>query len=384
MEGDSVRGEFPNYSQWYKNPTKVEFIIYGSSQKMYLTPLNAKKFVVEGYDEYISYSGSRLLNPIEDQILLNNGFTISPVDVEENVVVFLRVVARTTGINLYMLHDSKRVNFFYQIPVDTIVELRYKKSISANRISEMAEYRNQITKLFSEKIQEKNMSATLRRLSYQESSLAGFFNDLFPVINRERKHKNAGSKWVLSAGLSSNFIHIGSDFPPGSVPNKHNLSVFPVVSFGYYSPVARKFGKYFFNPQLSLSRYKITGETYYNPFTIKATYKVDLLIGIQVNSGVNLINKEDFKFFIAAGLGGLIQIGGEKTLATYQTSNSPETDVYKLRTINYLIDASTGITINKRNLISASYMFPVSINGSPYYTTPKLSGIQLKMVHLLN
>ena len=51
-----------------------------------------------------------------------------------------------------MLHDSKRVNFFYQVPGDSIVELRYKKSIVANRITEMAEYRDQLRQSFAKKL----------------------------------------------------------------------------------------------------------------------------------------------------------------------------------------------------------------------------------------
>src|SRR5688572_20007254 len=92
--GDTVKGEFSNYSEWSKNPSEVKFAAGTSVKPIRLTPQNCQKFVVEGHDEYLSYVGQRLVNPITDQQVLNKRYR-NVTDEPEEVATFLRLVTRT-------------------------------------------------------------------------------------------------------------------------------------------------------------------------------------------------------------------------------------------------------------------------------------------------
>src|SRR5215203_1606525 len=87
-QSDTVKGMFTTYAQWNKNPSQVEFVVAGATISILLTPRNVQKFVVEGFDEYLSYAGQRLLNPIDDDVLLNDRSFISMNDSIQQVVTF--------------------------------------------------------------------------------------------------------------------------------------------------------------------------------------------------------------------------------------------------------------------------------------------------------
>ena len=114
-QSDTIKGVFPTYIQWNKNPSQVEFVAANTTKTIQLTPQNTIKFVVEGYDEYLSYSGQRLVNPIDDDVLLNERSFISLNDSTQQVATFLRLSTRTSNADLYVLNGEKRTNFFYQV-----------------------------------------------------------------------------------------------------------------------------------------------------------------------------------------------------------------------------------------------------------------------------
>jgi hypothetical protein len=114
-----------------------------------LTPQNCQKLVVDGYDEYLAYSGQRLINPITDCEVLNTGDS-SAEDALQQVATFLGLAARVPDYELYTFTDSKRTNFFYKRPGSNVVELRYKKYYKADNINTLAEYRNQLNSLFGQ------------------------------------------------------------------------------------------------------------------------------------------------------------------------------------------------------------------------------------------
>lgn len=103
------------YQQCSKNLSEVKFTIGTSAKSIKLTPRSCLKFVMEGCDEYLSYTGERLVNPISDYDVLDKRYS-SFDDELEKVVAFLRLVTRTLNSELYVLTDSKRTNFFYRLP----------------------------------------------------------------------------------------------------------------------------------------------------------------------------------------------------------------------------------------------------------------------------
>ena len=297
VQGDTMKGIFPSYAQWNKSPGKVEFIVAGTTKSIELTPENSRKFVVDGYDEYISYTGLRLLNPIDNTTMINDRVTMGPNDSSETVVIFLRLVTRTTGGDLYVLNDAKRMNLFYQLPGQMPEELKFKKTFNQNQIKEIDIYRQQLNDLFGNLIIQKNMTPSLEKLDYTEKDLMTFFLSLFPTAGPARNEHRAASKWVVSIGGALNMFKVQADKSFTAVPKTYSSSFSPVASIGFMAALDRNFGKYFLYPNISLFRYKNTGEENTGTFNSSYTYQADLIGIIALNGGINLTNEENFQFF---------------------------------------------------------------------------------------
>jgi hypothetical protein len=380
-DGDTVKGVFPYYGQWAKNPSLVQFIPSDAMEPMQLTPQNTRSFLVEGYDEYLSYSGRRLLNPIEDYALLNEQLPGGSADNYEEVATFLRLVIKTEGASLYVFYDAKRTNFFYQLPAQPIKELKYKKTYELNKIREFADYRNQLNNQFREAIERKNLMAKLQRLTYSEETLSNFFQELFSEIKFENKKPGTKAEWVVSAGMAINMFSVEAEESFKTVPKTYTSSFSPLISIGYKFPMDRNFGKYFLFPQVKFFRYKNSGEEIKGTLKPTATYHSDLLIATEVGGGVNLVNKENFKFFLSGGFGLLVQTGGlQESQILYASNNAAygSASVTSLPTTTYSVEISAGATLHKKLLLTGAYMLPSNMGQFVYYS-PRLSGVHLKL-----
>jgi hypothetical protein len=178
--GDTVTGTFINYSDWDKNPSDVDFAAT-SGKTTKLTPQNCRTFVVEGQDEYLSYVGKRLVNPIDDHEVLSRHHT-NFGDEEEEVVTFLRLVARAPECELYVFTGSKRSNFFYRVPGSSAVELKFKKYYYLNYLVDVYEYqvgsiissedyKVQLNNVFAEAIYRRKLASSLKTLLYTETNV---------------------------------------------------------------------------------------------------------------------------------------------------------------------------------------------------------------------
>jgi hypothetical protein len=276
QQGDTVKGTFPMYTQWNKNPLQVTFKVDGKTDQIELTPQNARAFVVEGNDEYISHTGLRLLNPIEDAWLYGEQVFINSNDSTEQVSIFLRLAKRTVNIEFYVLDDTKRQNFFYKLPGQPIIELLYKKNFVQGKIKEVAAYKQQLNNLFADIIAKRNLKSSLEKLPYDEEEISSFLGKLFPSANHELMPKVSKTEWVVSAGLALNMVNIDPGKLDELVPNSYSSSFSPVASARIIIPLGRNFGKYFFSPQIKVFRYKSTGEITDGNLIKIATYKADL------------------------------------------------------------------------------------------------------------
>jgi hypothetical protein len=385
QKGDTVKGVFPKYTQWIINPSEVEFAVDGSTSPILLTPTNTQKFVVEGYDEYLSFTGTRLLNPIEDAALFDNRSFVNSDDSLQQVVVFLRLIVKTSGGELYLLNDKKRSNFFYQVHGATPTELRYKKTFIESQIREIADYRQQLYNLHTASIIQKKLTPALENLQYKEESLASFLQNLFSVENNHKKPSSGSSKVVISAGLSLNMVSVKASDDAYSVPGDYGSSFSPLISFGIKLPLDRGFGKFFFSPQVALFRYKNTGESFQGAFINSVTYQSDLAVIAQVGGGVNLLNAENRKLFISGGFGAMGQVNGKQVTQLYAAANREpylKPHETKLPKLTYAVDVSVGVEVNKSFLLTATYMLPTNIGNFVFYS-PKLSGIQVTAGYIL-
>lgn len=378
-QGDTVRGSFTKYAQWSKNPQQVEFL--SDNGQVLLSPANCNRFSVAGYDTYISYTGKRLLNPIDDGVVMDYKTLISDKDSSEQVSVFLRLATNTAGVSLYVLNDNNRINYFYQLPGQPVVELAYKKFYSENQVGDVSEYQKQLYVSFGSLVYEKNLTTALEQLPYREKDLSSFFKKLFPSPGTANARPVNKAKWIVAAGTSINMIATKGDGNTAFVPKSFPATVAPLVSLGYLIPVDRNFGRYFVFPQLKLFNYKTTGEIPQYSLTKEVTYKAPLAVALDVNGGVNIINKEKLTFFVVAGGGLLAQINAKQIEQLYTSANhTPQYAPHEttLPWLTFCLNAGAGVTINQKVFISADYKLPTSITNFVAYRIT-LSAVQLKL-----
>jgi hypothetical protein len=375
-DGDTIKGSFPKYSQWNYNPDIVEFLP-ADSKPIRLTPSNCKKISIENYDEYISYSGKRLTNPIEDNEAIDSRGYFDYKDKDTSINSFLRLVAATPKCGIYVYTDKIRTNFFYKLPGESIQELRFKKYYDENNIHEVAEYRQQLNNLFPEDISNRNLTKSLEELSYTEDAMEHFLLMLFPGKASTEYLQRGGVNWIIAAGASINFMKVNGSFLASGEQTDYTTSVSPFLSIGYLVPIRRKFNRYFLYPQLRLYNYQNTGEYPNGSFIRKVSFKSDLVIYPQLNFGANILNQQNSKLFLYGGAGMLFLA---KNMERNQNIVPADGSVYnsgeiKTARLTYDLNVSTGFSVNQF-LVLASYNFPVDIGNFQLYS-PMHSNLQI-------
>jgi hypothetical protein len=386
QSGDTVKGVFSNYTQWSKNPDRVKFTASATLQPIVLTPINCLKFSIENYDEYVSYSGQRLENPIEDQELINGKESMSSDDQYSNIITFLRLFSKNSYCELYVFSDNKRVNLFYKLPGQPLSELKYKKYLDQNKINEVPEYKQQLNNFFSIEIMKRNLAKSLQELPYTEKGMIEFFEKLSPDEKPKYKSRNLPAGWLLSAGVSINLLNVKGDKSIDEVRKNYSSSISPLMSVGYILPLARNFNNYFFFPQVKLYSYKSTGQLNDGTFIRTTTFKSNLIVTCEINGGVYVVNKENFRVHLSGGTGFMWLPDNKQLNQSFAASNNTlySSSQEHLSQITYIFNLSTGITIKKRILVLATYNFPAPVSKNYVYFTPMLRGIQFRVGYILN
>lgn len=383
-QGDTVRGTFPAYKQWNRNPAQVDFIPAAPAHLLVLTPANCRKFSIGNQDEYIAYTGPRLVNPIEDDKALKSEGYAGSEDQFAEVSTFLRLVSKAAGCELYLLTDHIRPNFFYSLRGQPLTELKHKIHSDNGRIIEHPAYKQQLLLLFPEEIAKRNLERTLESLRYTEDGMKAFFRKLSPAARSKQKTKNPAQGWLLTAGASLNTVKVKGDESIAQVRMKYNWSVAPLVSVGYLLPLNRNFGKYFFYPQVRVFRYKNSGETNHNTLIKHTTFQSDLVISAELHAGAHIINGKDFKLHLSGG-GGILELVNNKakeqtyTAATNSLYYSTETGLARM---SHTFNLSTGVLLKNRLLVQATYNFPIPVGQYIFYS-PSLTGVQLRVGYKL-
>jgi hypothetical protein len=368
--GDSVTGTFPKYSEWNKNPSVVDFIPANTATSVQLTPLNCQKFKIENQDEFLSYLGKRLINPIEDNEAINNRGYADFTDQISDVTVFLRLVARAPACEIYILNDNARTNFFYKLPGEPIEELKFKKYFDQNNLHEMAEYRQQLNNLFGHEIAQRNLSKSLEELPYTEQGIAKFIERLFQIKKTAESRPNPTAGWIVTAGVSLNFLSVTGEPSIDEVRNSYSNSYAPLLSVGYIFPTGRNFNRYFFYPQVRIYNNKNSTQYSYSVFIKELTFQSRLTIQPTLNGGVNIVNKEDCRLFLYGGVGMLLLVkNAEKDKKIVASDGriylSYETPTAKM---TYSSNVSAGVLLKNRFTIQASYNFPTPIADFQNYS----------------
>jgi len=381
--GDTVKGHFPKYTQWAQNRVRVDFISANNST-IQLTPFNCFKFSIDNYDEYISYSGKRLINPIEDNTAIDNRGYFDFHDRDTITTIFLRLVTRTPKCEIYVLTDNIRTNFFYKLPGQQIQELKFKMYYDENNLHELPEYRQQLNNLFAEEIPEKNLSKKLEELPYTEEAISEFIEKLFSIKNAKSISKDKSAGWRIIAGVSINSFKVAGNKYYPEAQLKYSTTAAPFLSIGYLTPFLRNFSRYFFYPQIRLYNYKNSGEKMDATFKQQVTFQTSFVVIPQLNAGANIINKENYHLFLYAGVGTMfLAKNKEISKELYPSNNAVYTTYeYQLAKQTFAMNLSAGISLKNKFQFLVTYNLPYDVGKFPSHF-PKPSSIQIGLGYQL-
>ncbi|GEO07693.1 hypothetical protein [Segetibacter aerophilus] len=359
LSGDTIRGAFVNYKQWSNNPDRVSFVPTTTGIASQLTPATCKSFEINNYDTYISYHGTRLTNPVD----FANAPTGNTADTYDTINTFLRQIAASEQLKLYVYKDDLRMNLFYAVN-NNINELLQKGNLINNSFWESMRYKQQLKEIFtSEPDKEK-----IDQLIYTEESLASF-------VNKQNKGKSSFKKdggpnngrFVIFAGASLNSLKFSGDKSQVYSNKEYPTTTAPVVAIGYILPINRNFHKFFLFPQIKLSAFKHTATTFFNSTTAYPaqvnTFQSSPTVSVGFHFGYNIINKSDFKLFIAPG-GGITILCKNKQVDNIQFSATEQkTIITTMPTTTYLLDTQAGAVIHEKYFAWLSYNFPTTITS---------------------
>ena len=377
--GDTVKGIFPSYTQWSKSPAKVDFVPSAATTRIQLTTENCRKFYIENFDTYLSFTGHRMINPIEFDEAVNLKDSIGFADRLVPVTAFARLVGKTGNCEIYLLSDNIRNNFYYRLNDEPLQELKFKMYYDQGRVNEVNEYRQQLNGILKNEIEKWKIPADLAKLEYNEESISGLIEKLTPVQKRKAKVKSPLDGFLAGAGVSVNLFRVSGDKTIAEVMTKYKISLSPLLSIGYFSSISRNFNRFFVYPHVNLFNYKNSGDVTVDVFKKISTFRTSLVVAPIVNVGANIVNTDKLKYFLSFGAGAMFLFGNKQQAQIVAASNdrayaSGET---KLAGLPYNVNISTGIILKNRVHATASYNVPAPVANfdlfSPYHTSIQVS-----------
>jgi hypothetical protein len=217
-----------------------------------------------------------------------------------------------------------------------------------------------------------------------EEPMVHFFSKLFPEEKATAKPAFSDPGFVLSAGVSLNFMTVQGSPESVEAARPYKSSLSPLLSIGYMLPSNRNFGRFFFFPQVKFFRHQHSTEFQNSTVRTTITFKSDLIILPEVNAGINVLNRENKKIHFSSGI-GLMRFVGHKHIRNRYSGAS--TKPYFVTENNltkwaYTVNLSGGLMLNRKFLVTGTYHIPLTTSSLPYSTT-KGSGIQFRVGYKL-
>ena len=314
--------------------------------------------------------------PIQDTL----GFP----DRYEPYSAFLRFVAKTGNLQVFVLNDDKRTNFFYKLENEPFQELKFKLFYNQGTVSEVFEYRQQLYNLLNKEIEKQKLQIDLTKVAYTEDGFIRLFSQLTPVEKRRKTIKNAAEGVVIGTGVSLNFFNVKGDPSLDQVSTKYSPSLAPLLFVGYISPLNCGFGKFFVYPQLKAYKFENKGTLLDGNATSRTIYKASVALSPIVNVGINLVNDAQRKVFMMAGAGMLLLFKNKEVDQTFQTSTGriTQTRSTKVSNLTYALNGTVGIFEKNKIIASVTYSLPFPMGNFVYYT-PYHSNAQLAIGYKL-
>lgn len=382
FSGDTIHGTFPGFKQSERNPNRVEFRTI-DNKEIILTPKTCKFLQITGSDIYISYSGQRMTNPLED---IQSG-PINSSDMYDTIHAFLRIIYQHNNVTIYSYKDKIRQNFFYKAPGKKIVELE-KKFYAYNagdnrRTTYINRFRDQLKEEFSTLISAKQLQNRLNNLSFTEKDLI-WFMDLLNGTKVYESTTKYPAKLILGLGVAFNSLNITGDNSYFETMIKHESPVSPVLILGAKFYTKRNMGRILISPRVKIFSFNAKGDIDLTSGTAnynhKSEFKTSLIINPSALIGYNIINKPALKWYISAGIGYTFLINSKETQTT--TYAVPPPDIIEIenpRPMVFVFNIETGVDIGKNIGIWFNYQPPAQTSAKSSNKTLQFSSFQAGM-----
>lgn len=381
LVGDTIKGQFPQYKQPERNPVHIEFIST-DNRDVTLTSQNCISFHVNGYDSYIAYNGPRMINPIdgpwEDK---KNEFS----NKYDTIHSFLRIIYQEQAITLYSYQDKIRVNFFYKISGNSIIELEKKLYNGYDpdhiRITQAINiFRDQLNELFAMQIETKKLQPKLNSLKYTERDLLKFMDLLNGTDVANQSHKKYPLVLFVGTGASFSSLDITGDKGFAETQIRHRSPVSPVLIFGANFYANRNTGRILISPRIKLYQFTAKGTIDRTPGTPpyiqESKVRSDLMINPSAMIGYNIINKPRLTWYTSAGFGGAIMVNGKETQTIMTPTGTSNVIIEKnIDPLIFVINIETGINVAKNIAIWLNYQPPTDAERY-FFKSVKFSSFQ--------
>lgn len=362
LKGDTLHG-FIDYKEWEKNPTDIHFkssINSGGVQNF--SSKNADAFGIMGFEYYKRYTVAISQDPVEIGKL-------SPVPDTTTLVgdVFLKIITRGKRVTLFAYTDNIKPRFFIlengeTIPQELVYHAYYNPDQSAS-VQHISRYRSQLINL-ARRYDVNNDNTSILQANYNEAELTEIVTSINGAGSQQFTTKKLfGIRFFAGASVNYNTATF-----TGLIAFPKNAVVVPKISIGMDFLTNKNIQSLYLRAEISYSssQYKLysDGSNFSfggNPYSFNFKQST---ISLSPQLVYNIYNTDKFKFFINGSiLFNLSSYDNYNVFVHYSTSTEPFVvkNYPSLEKTWITFGLKTGILLNKKLEIFASYIVPQSI-----------------------
>jgi hypothetical protein len=351
QSGQTITG-YIDYREWIKSPKTILFKVVESGKAQTFNPTTIQYFEVDGLEKYFSYTGRISIAKIQ--------FPDLQIGLDTTTVkrtIFIKQIATGKNISMFESTDSIKTRYFVQPKDSAIYELIYRHYYDENAFAKKSTiYLGQLSLLLTKYVPNNNkLEADLKTTDYTASDLINIADGI-----NESKEKRKGTPIRLFVGAAASSISTKFDGKSDFSTSGTSSTVAPKLSFGmdvFNNPNVQSF---LLRAELSLASNSATFKApkTQGTFTGTETYTFSqFTVALTPQMIFNIYNKENFKYFLGAGV--------SFNYSTYPT-NKASTDnpsillfynPYKLESFWTSFPVKTGFVINKKLEVSLAYSY---------------------------
>ena len=373
--GDTLKG-FIDYREWDQSPKSIDFKINKDDKAdMKFNVEDIKGFQISGMENYVRYSGYISMN--------GTRFPNLPVGNDTSkmqATIFLKQLTTGDHITLFYHNDERKTRFFVAEGNSTPVELKYYQYYSDERnVIEKNLYKGQLIFYINKyNLSEARLMAKAEQTRYSESELEAMVDQINgDQSSRYNNVKSSRQNFRLFAGVGANFTrtrYINNQFvevtsTPIGNSDQVNLTyknyriqsvgecLAPKLNFGFDMFLNPNVQRLIFRAELSLSyvaaqlNYPESGQT----TPVNGTYTFNQYTATITPQLIwNIYNKDNFKFYIDAGVGFNLSAYSGSQLVYPQSSNIAA-GPYDFETYYASLPLQVGFVLNKKLDIAFTY-----------------------------